>query len=84
MPLLLIPLLLLAVIALWALLLPFAMWQRIRHGGTRRRAQAWVVGVNARLLLVSAVTFLVGAWFSQRWVDVALLYAAAGLAGGAL
>ncbi len=84
MPLLLIPLLLLAVIALWALLLPFAMWQRIRHGGARRRAQAWVVGVNARLLLVSTMTFVLGAWFSQRWVDTALLYTGAGLAGGAL
>lgn len=80
--LLLIPLLLLGVVALWALLLPFAILQRYRHGTARRLAQPWIVKANAWLLAVSALLFLAGAWIGARWIDAALSHAAIGLAAG--
>lgn len=80
--LLLIPLLFVGVVALWALLLPFALLQRYRHGKARRLAQPWVVRANAWLLAVSASLFLAGAWIGARWIDAALPHAAIGLAAG--
>lgn len=80
--LLLIPLLLLGVVALWALLLPFAILQRYRHGTARRLAQPWVVKANAWLLAVSALLFLAGAWIGGRWIEAALPHAATGLLAG--
>ena len=59
MPLLLIPLLVMGAVALWALLLPFALIQRYRHGKARRRIQGWVVHVNAWLLLLSVAALFV-------------------------
>jgi hypothetical protein len=82
--LLLLPLLVLALIVLWALLLPFGLWQRYRAGKARRRAIAWVVRLNAWLLLLSAGAFLASAGIAGNWVDAALLHAAAGLAVGVL
>jgi hypothetical protein len=82
--LLLVPLLLMALIALWALLLPLAMLQRYRLGKARRRAIGWVVRLNAWLLLGSAVVFALSAWLVGHWVDAALLHAAAGLGVGVL
>ena len=41
--LLLLPLLILAIVALWALLLPISLIQRYRFGRKRRRVQGWVV-----------------------------------------
>lgn len=82
MPLLLIPVLLLAVLALWALLLPIALVQRYRLGKRQRRAQPWVVGANAWLLLVSAGVFLAGAWLSSFWIQGAVPHALGGLTLG--
>lgn len=80
--LLLLPLLVVAVFALWVLLLPFALVQRYRHGRARRRAQPWAVRINAWLLLLSAMLLLLGAWIGSRWIDDALRDAALGLTVG--
>lgn len=82
--LLLLPLLVGALLALWLLLWPLALWQRYRAGRARRRAVAWLVRLNAWLLLGSTALFLGGAWLSGYWVEAALAYAAAGLAAGVL
>lgn len=85
MPLLLIiPLLLVALVALWALLLPLALLQRYRLGKARRRAVGWVVRLNAWLLLASAAVFVSSAWLLGHWVDAALLHASGGLGVGVL
>jgi hypothetical protein len=80
--LLLIPLLVAGVFALWVLLLPNAVIQRYRFGKARRRVQPWVVGANAWLLAVSALAFIAGAWVLANWVDGALFDAVVGLALG--
>lgn len=82
MPLLLIPALLLAVLALWALLLPIALVQRYRLGKRQRRAQPWAVSANAWLLLVSAGVFVAAAWLSSLWIQGAISHALGGLALG--
>lgn len=82
--LLLLPFLLVAMVLVWLLLLPLAIWQRYRGGRARRRAVGWVASVNAWSLLVSAVIFLCSAWLSGYWIDAALPFAAGGLATGAL
>lgn len=82
--LLLLPLLVVAVVLLWLLLLPLAMWQRYRSGRQRRRAVAWAIGINAWSLLVSAMVLLFSAWTSSFWVEGALRFAAGGLAIGVL
>lgn len=82
MPLLLLPLLLIAFVLLWALLLPLGLWQRYRRGHARKRARAWAVRVNAWLMLLSVVLYLMTAWLAGHWVDAALAHAAIGLALG--
>ncbi|HEY0661835.1 MAG TPA: DUF1453 domain-containing protein [Lysobacter sp.] len=82
--LLLVPLLLMALVALWALLLPLALLQRYRLGKARRRAIGWIVRLNAWLLLVSVGVFALSAWLVGHWVDAALLHATAGLGAGIL
>lgn len=82
--LLLLPLLLAAVFALWVLLLPLAIVQRYRHGRARRRVQPWFVGANAWLLALSALVFLASAWGLGHWVPGALPDAALGLGAGLL
>lgn len=82
MPLLLIPLLVLGVIALWAVLLPVSLVQRYRMGKRERRAQGWVVKSNAWLLLVSALLFAASAWMSSFWIVGAVPHALAGLGAG--
>lgn len=84
MPLLLIPVLLLAFVLLWALLLPLSLWQRYRSGRARRRAVRWALRINRALLVLATALFALGAWISGHWVDAALAHAAAGLALGAL
>ena len=80
--LLLLPLLVVALVVLWLLLLPLALWQRYRMGRARRRAVPWVAGLNAWSLLVSALVFVFSAWMAGYWVDAALPHAAVGLAVG--
>ena len=82
MPLLLIPLALLALVLLWLLLTPLALWQRYRRGHGRRRAVPWAARANAWLLTASAVLLLGSAGLLGYWVDGALLHALAGLGGG--
>jgi hypothetical protein len=84
MPLLLLPLLVVALVLLWLLLMPFALWQRYRSGRSRRRAVRWVATLNAWSLLVSVVLFLFGAWVAGYWVDAALAHGGAGLLAGML
>ena len=84
MPLLIIPLVILAVLALWLLLLPIALWQRYRAGRARRRAWPWVVSLNTVLLPLSAALFLVGMAVTGLWWPGALAYASAGVAAGLL
>ena len=83
--LLLVLLVVLVVVALWALLLPVSLWARYRAGRARRRAQGWVVRANAWLLVASLVLFLGSAWIASHWIVPALRDAALGaLAGGAI
>lgn len=82
MPLLLIPLVILIVLALWLVLLPLSLWQRYRFGKARRRAWPWLVRVNAWGLLLSAVVFMVMMAITNYWWPGAFIYAAAGSAAG--
>lgn len=82
--LLLIPLLVLLLFALWLVLLPLSLWARYRAGRARRRAQGWVVCGNAWLLLASLPVFLGSAWLATRWVPDALREAGIGLLLGML
>ena len=82
--LLLLPLLIAGVFALWVVLLPVAITQRYRHGRARQRVQPWAVGANAWLLALSTLLFLASAWGLGYWVPGALRDAAAGLGAGVL
>lgn len=85
MPLLLLPVFLLLFLALALLLWPIGLWQRYRHGRSRRRARPWMIALNIGLLGVASLLFVLGAWIGGRWIDAALANAALGLlAGGAL
>ena len=79
MPLLLIPLLLVAALVLAVLLYPLGLVQRYRAGVARRRARPWLAGFNAWLLAVSALLFVASAWAAGHWVAHALRYACCGL-----
>ncbi|MBE2210401.1 MAG: DUF1453 domain-containing protein [Xanthomonadaceae bacterium] len=80
--LLLLPLLVLAIVALWAVLLPISLIQRYRFGRKRRRVLGWANSVNAWLVLVSLAAFFTSAWMATRWLPQALSMAAIGLAVG--
>lgn len=82
MPLLIVPLVLLALLVLWLVLLPLALWQRYRLGKARRKAWPWLVKSNAWLLLVSSVVFLAGMALTTLWWPGALVYALAGMGAG--
>jgi hypothetical protein len=82
MPLVFIPLLLLAFAVLVLLMLPFSILQRYRSGTARRRTRTWVALVNAGGMGVSVVIILTTAAISSMWVPAALTYTAAGLVGG--
>ena len=85
MPLLLIlPLLFLALVALWAVMLPFSLWMRYRTGRARRRAQGWVIRGNAWLLLVSLAVFALFTAISAIWLPHALRDAGIGVLAGLL
>ena len=80
--LLLVPLLVLLVLALWLVLLPFSLWARYRSGRARRLARGWGVRANAWATAVSVPLFLASAWWATRWHAAALRDAAIGLLGG--
>jgi hypothetical protein len=80
--LLLVPLVVLVVVALWALLLPVSLWARYRSGTARRRAQGWVIRANAWLLAASCALYLGSAWISAHWIAHASRDAALGLLAG--
>ena len=84
MPLLLLPLLVLGVAALWLLLLPLLLWLRYRAGHARRRSPAWVIRANAWLLAGSLPLFLLSAWWATHWAPDALRDACVGGLIGAL
>ncbi|KQZ59581.1 MULTISPECIES: hypothetical protein [unclassified Lysobacter] len=82
MQLLLIPLLVLAMVLLWALLLPVALIQRYRYGKSRRRAIGWVVALNLFASFVSMLLFFFSAWIAGHWIADAPVYATIGVALG--
>jgi len=82
--LLLLPLAVLALVALWLLLLPISLWARYAAGRARRHAQPWVIRGNAWLLAISVPPFLLSAWLASRWMHAALVDALLGLLLGAL
>jgi hypothetical protein len=85
MPLLLLaPLAVLALVALWLLLLPISLWLRYAAGRARRRAQPWLIRGNAWLLAVSVPLLLASAWLASRWMHAALRDALLGLLVGVL
>lgn len=82
MPLLVVPLVLLALLVLWLVLLPLGLWQRYRLGKARRKAWPWLVKLNAWLLAASSVVFVAGMALTTLWWPGALGYALAGLGAG--
>ena len=68
MPVVLLIALVVMVVALLALvLLPVSLWARYRSGRARRRAQGWVVRVNAWMFAASVPLFLGSAWIVGLW-----------------
>ena len=84
MPLLIVPLVVLFLLALWLLLLPLSLWQRYRLGKARRKAWPWMVKLNSWLLLISAALFVASMAITNMWWSGALAYALAGMAAGLL
>ena len=81
MPLLLIPVfIVLAVIVL----IPIGIVRRYQVGTSRQRAREWVATLNLFGLFFSILLFVSAAVMTSIWVPGILLYAAGGLAGGAL
>ncbi|WP_368564052.1 DUF1453 domain-containing protein [Pseudoxanthomonas sp. UTMC 1351] len=84
MPFLIIPLLLIAMLVLWLVLLPLSLWQRYRYGKARRMARPWLVTFNAWGLLLSVIVFFVISAISEVWWPASLSYAAAGAGIGVI
>ena len=82
MPLLIVPIVILVLLALWLLLLPLSLWQRYRLGKARRRAWPWLVRLNSWVLLFSLGVFLAGMALTNVWWPGALGYALAGTGVG--
>ena len=82
MPLLIVPLVVLILLALWLLLLPLSLWQRYRLGKARRKAWPWLVRLNGWVLLFSACLFLASMALTAFWWPGALAYALAGMGIG--
>jgi len=77
-PLLLVPVIVVALIAL----VPFSLVQRYRMGTSRQRARGWLASINLVGLSLSAIVFLVSAAVTSVWVPRALSYTLAGFASG--
>ncbi|RZA12585.1 MAG: hypothetical protein EOP02_30010 [Proteobacteria bacterium] len=82
MPLLIVPLVILVLLALWLLLLPLSLWQRYRFGKARRKAWPWLVRLNGWVLLFSAGVFIASMALTAIWWPGALGYALAGMGIG--
>lgn len=82
MPLLIVPLVILVLLALWLLLLPLSLWQRYRLGKARRLARPWLVKLNGWVLLLSLLLFLLSMVITNLWWPGALAYAAVGVGVG--
>ncbi len=78
--LLLLPLAVLAAIAL----LPLSLVMRYRVGTARRPARGWVVTTNLIVIGISTALFLLSAAVTSVWVPRAFPYTALGLAAGCL
>ena len=78
MPLLLVPVIVVALIAL----VPFSLVQRYRMGTSRQRARGWLASINLVGLSLSAIVFMVSAAVTSVWVPRALSYTLAGFASG--
>jgi membrane protein CcdC involved in cytochrome C biogenesis len=74
----------LGLLAAWVVLMPIVLWARYRNGTARRRAQGWVIRVNAWLLLASVPLLLFSAWVGAHWFAQALVETIAGLLLGVL
>lgn len=83
MPLmLLLPLGLMALLALWVILFPWSLWQRYRRGRATRRVWPWQVRLNLGLLCLALGVFLLVSVIFQIWWPHQLMQAALGLAVG--
>lgn len=82
MPLLLLPLALIALLAFVALALPFSIINRYRAGTARRRARRWVALLNSFSIGISVLIFLATAALSSLWVPGAFSYSLLGFGGG--
>ena len=82
--LLLLPIVVLGLIALWLVLLPISLWARYASGRARRRAQGWVIRGNAWILAILLPIFLLSAWAATHWMDDALRDGCLGLIIGLL
>src|SRR4029078_12187418 len=77
-PLLLVPVIVVALIAL----VPFSLVQRYRMGTSRQRARGWLASGNLTGLSLSSMAFLGRAAVTSVWVPRALTYSLAGFASG--
>lgn len=82
MPLLIVPVVILVLLALWLVLLPLSLWQRYRLGKARRKAWPWLVKLNSWLLLFSLCVFLASMALTSMWWPGALENALAGTGVG--
>jgi hypothetical protein len=81
-PLLLVPLALVLLLALFLLAIPLSLILRYRAGRARRLTRRWVATTNLVSLVVSIALFLAAAGVTSFWVPRALAYCALGLLGG--
>lgn len=80
--LLLLPLGLMLLLALWLILFPWSLWQRYHRGKATRRVWPWQVRLNLGLLWVGLVVFLLLSAVFQIWWPHQLSQAALGLGAG--
>ena len=82
MPIVAVAIALLAILAIFALGVPFSIIQRYRSGTARRRARSWVVAINLFSIGLSTALFFVSVAISSAWIPGALRTSLLGLAGG--
>lgn len=83
MPLLIVLLVICGVLGLWVLLFPLWLWRRYRLGKARRRLWPFWMRLNAWLLPLSLLLFLLGASLASLAWPGSVGYAGAGLLAGA-